>query len=158
MSQIIDFFDAAFRQIHERSSELLGLLSPTELYLRPQHSLATLNPLSTGEFLLRSAAAVEQFSGGITRRLWDDPFEWTLPEKLATKEMVLEYLDEVEAARTKAFDFIKTDDELLKTIPAPTDLRPIGEIIIEALTRSAHYQGRAFAAYQILIGNKPPRV
>ena len=39
---------------------------------------------SCGEYILRSAAAVEQTFGGITTRLWDDPFEWTLPEALST--------------------------------------------------------------------------
>ncbi|MCV4777710.1 hypothetical protein OFM21_33535, partial [Escherichia coli] len=71
--------------------EMLDLLAPVELYLRPKNGSGTLLPLSTGEYLLRAAAAVEQTAGGITRRLWDDPFEWTLPEKLSTKELVAEY-------------------------------------------------------------------
>lgn len=158
MSQVIEFFDAAFRQIHKRSSELLDILSQEELYLRPKNTVANLTPLSTGEFLLRSAAAVEQFAGGITRRLWDDPFEWTLPEKLTSKELVREYLNEVESLRQQAFGFIKSDRELHAKIPAPNDLRTIGEIIIDAFARAAHYQGRAFSAYQILTGSKPPRI
>ena len=50
--------------------------------------------------LLRSAAAVEQTFGGITTRLWDDPFEWTLPEKLSSTDLLIGYLNEVEQTRT----------------------------------------------------------
>ena len=54
---------------------------------------------SCGEQVLRSAAIVEQTFGGLTANLWDDPFEWTLPETLSTSAKVIEYLNEVEATR-----------------------------------------------------------
>ena len=45
-----------------------------------------------GEHIVRSAGAVEQTFDGITANLWDDPFEWTLPENLATPREVARVL------------------------------------------------------------------
>src|SRR3712207_7579473 len=54
-----------------------------KLYWQPEVARARTFPVySCGEHVLRSAAAVEQTFGGITVNLWDDPFEWTLPESL----------------------------------------------------------------------------
>jgi hypothetical protein len=39
-------------------------------------------------------------------------------------------------------------------IPAPRGLKPIGEILIDALAGAEHYQGRAFALYQSMGGTK----
>lgn len=58
-------------------------------------------PFSVGEYIIRSASVVEQAFGGITTRLWDDPYEWTLPEKLATSELIGQYLDDVDASRKR---------------------------------------------------------
>jgi hypothetical protein len=54
----------------------------TDRATRPGHSYSeTRQQLSpAAEQILRSARIVEQVSGGITANLWDDPFEWTLPE------------------------------------------------------------------------------
>jgi hypothetical protein len=38
------------------------------------------------QYILRSAAAIEQMCGGLTANLWDDPFEWTLPETLSNAD------------------------------------------------------------------------
>lgn len=155
---MIDFFDAGFRQIHANSLKLLDLIDADDLYRRPDSDETTLLPISAGELLLRSAAVVEQTAGGISRRLWDDPFEWTLPEKLFDKRLVRDYLDDVEAARLESFGFLTSESDLHRLIPAPEKLRPIGEILTETLIRAAHFQGRAFAAFQILSGKKPPRL
>ena len=48
---------------------------------------------SSYQHILRSAAAIEQMCGGLTANLWDDPFEWTLPETLSTPAKVIEYLN-----------------------------------------------------------------
>ncbi|HLA94383.1 MAG TPA: hypothetical protein VK612_01590, partial [Pyrinomonadaceae bacterium] len=82
MRDLLDVFDKAFAAVHTRSVELLGQTSGPDLYRRPRELPQTFAMFTVGEYLLRSAASVEQTFGGITRRLWDDPFEWTLPEKL----------------------------------------------------------------------------
>ena len=108
--------------------------------------------------MLRSASAVEQTFGGITRRLWDDPFEWTLPEKLSTIELVIEYLSEVDDARLAAFSFLTDDDTLLKTLPAPVEIKPIAQVLNDTLIRAEHYLGRAYAVHQMLSDRKLPKI
>lgn len=129
-----------------------------DLYRKPREIEHSMAAFSCGEFLLRSAAAVEQTCGGITTRLWDDPFEWTLPEKLSTPELVAGYMDEVEETRRVAFGFFKSDDDLHKQIPAPEDLRTIFDLLLETVARAEHYQGRAFAIFQVLSDRKLPRL
>src|SRR4029453_18276189 len=75
---------------------------------------------SIGESILRSAAVVEQAFGGLTSNLWDDPFEWTLPETLTTRERILEYLCEVDATRKRAFSSFASHAELTRHIAAPS--------------------------------------
>lgn len=149
--------DAAFLTLDTRSRELLARLDDDELFLRPDGSVTALSPFSSGEYLLRSAAMVEKTFGGITTRLWDDPFEWTLPEKLATRDAIIEYLDEVEATRKNGFAFFTSDDDLRREIPAPERLRPLAEILIGTLLDASQFQGQAFAVFQVITGKKPPR-
>jgi|SRR6185369_4354213 hypothetical protein len=101
---------------------------------------------------------VEKTFGGITTRLWDDPFEWTLPEALSTTENVLGYLSEVEATRIAGFGFFKSDEDLSRRIPAPEVLRTLFDILLETLARAEHFQGRAFAVFQMLSDEKLPRI
>jgi hypothetical protein len=85
----IDAFDKEFARLHARSRALIQA-TPTEiLYRSPGQTGGAPSALSVGEKVLRSAAAVEQTFGGITANLWDDPFEWTLPENLSTHERVI---------------------------------------------------------------------
>ncbi len=128
------------------------------LYKRPREIPMTFAMFSIGEYLLRSAASVEQTFGGITTRLWDDPFEWTLPEKLSTTALVFEYLKEVEATRQKGFAFFTGDADLASRIPAPETLMSIGEILLTTVARAEHFQGRAFALFQAVSDAKLPRV
>jgi len=105
---------------------------------------------SCGEHTLRSAAIVEQTFGGVTTNLWDDPFEWTLPETLPTPDRVSGYLDEVETTRKLGFQLFKSDMDLVKEIMAlsgPTQLFPL---LLDTLARAAHHQGRAWATFEIL--------
>ena len=111
---------------------------------------------SVGEYVLRSAGKVEQTFGGITTRLWDDPFEWTLPEKLATAELIVEYLSEVEATRRKGFALFVTDADLRREIPAPSKIRPIFAVLLECVSRAEHFQGRACAVFQMFSDDKLP--
>jgi hypothetical protein len=75
-------FDQRFRLLHERSCQLLKLIDSADLFRKPREL-----ERSNGDVLMRrvsssvSPARSEQTFGGITTRLWDDPFEWTLPEK-----------------------------------------------------------------------------
>ncbi|HVF30625.1 MAG TPA: hypothetical protein VNA22_06620, partial [Pyrinomonadaceae bacterium] len=147
MHTIISAFDHRFAATHVRSSALLSQMEPDDLYRRPREIEHSTMMFSCGEFILRSAAAVEQTFGGITTRLWDDPFEWTLPEKLSTPALVNDYLDEVEVTRKTAFGFFRDDDDLQKQIPAPEHLRPIFDLLLETVGRAEHFQGRAFAIY-----------
>jgi hypothetical protein len=152
MKTYIEIFDAQFRKIHERSCELAALIPNEVLFSKPVKA----ESYSCGEYLLRSAAAVEQTFGGITARLWDDPFEWTLPEELATTDKITEYLEEVEATRSKGFGYFISDDDLTREIPAPDRLTPIFQLLVETLSRAEHLQGRAFAVFQMFSSAKLP--
>jgi hypothetical protein len=137
---------------------LIGKVVDTDLFRKPRELERTMTMFSCGEYILRSAAIVEQTFGGITTRLWDDPFEWTLPEKLSTRVHVNEYLDEVEVTRIRGFGFFLSDDDLRKEIPAPEITRPIFALLLETVARAEHFQGRAFAVFQMLSDEKLPRM
>lgn len=158
MTTILESFGRRFREIDRRSRELLSKVDDHDLFRRPREIPQTFAMFSIGEYILRSAGSVEQTFGGITTRLWDDPFEWTLPEKLNSVGSVLEYLDEVEQTRAKGFDFFDSDADLLKQMPAPETLKPIIEILLDTIGRAEHYQGRAFAIYQMFSDEKLPRL
>ena len=155
---LIRSFDSQFLILHRRSCDLIEKVPDKDLFLKPRELDRTVGPFSCGECILRSGAMVEKTFGGITTRLWDDPFEWTLPEKLNDKAAVVNYLDEVEATRQKGLAFFTSDDDLQRQIPAPEKLTSIIEILLETLVRASHYQGRAFAVFQMLTGERPPRI
>ncbi len=150
-------FDEQFRRLHERSRQLVLSIPPGDLYRQPRESAKQSPIYSCGEHILRSAAAVEQTAGGITANLWDDPFEWTLPETLSTPERVIEYLDEVEATRRRALSLVGSDEELRKEIAAPSgEMKTLFALFAETLVRAAHHQGRAFATFRIFSDAQPP--
>ena len=94
------------------------------------------------ENLLRSAAIVEQMCGGLTSNLWDDPFEWTLPETLSNADRVIEYLSEVDLARERAFNSID-DRALTKYISVPSgESRMLISVLLDTLVRASEYRGR----------------
>ena len=103
---IVESLDRAFARLHSSSCRIIEQTPIEALYNGGPGP-------SIGESVLRCAAAVEQTFGGITANLWDDPFEWTLPEHLTTPAKVIEHLEEVEATRARAFASF-TDDELLE--------------------------------------------
>lgn len=144
----ITSFDAHFTAIHRRSAEFVSQVPGNIFYARPRELPRTFTMFTCGEYILRSAASVEQCFGGITRRLWDDPFEWTLPERLSEPAKVLEYLEEVDEVRRKGLMFLSSDDDLYKKIPAPVELLSVFDVLMSAMARAAHFQGRAFAVFQ----------
>jgi hypothetical protein len=158
MKKLLAALDQQFQQIHCRSAEFIKLVPTEKLYWQPRPKEALFPVNSCGEFILRSAAAVEQTFGGITRRLWDDPFEWTLPETLADGDLILDYLEEVEATRQDGFAFFASDEDLQRELPAPEKLKSIFQILLEAIARAEHYQGRAFAVFQTFSDKKTPRL
>jgi hypothetical protein len=160
MDHLIAALDEQFARLHRRSCELLSLVPLEQLYRPPRASQPASSPAySCGEHLLRSAAAVEQTFGGITTNLWDDPFEWTLPETLATPELVLEYLTEVEATRRRGFEFFGGDGDLRREIMAPSgEAVSLFSLLLETLARAAHHQGRAFAVFNLFNDARPPHL
>jgi hypothetical protein len=157
MDPMLQSFEKRFAAIHQRSGALLQSIRDSDLFRKPRELERSMTMFSCGEYLLRSAAAVEQTCGGITTRLWDDPIEWTLPEELSTGAKVGEYLGEVELQRASAFRFFTSDDDLNRQIPAPETLRSIFDLLLETVARAEHYQGRAFAVFQMVSDKKLPR-
>ena len=155
---LLETFDHAFGTASSRTRAILDLTSDENLYKRPRELPNTFAMFTIGEYVLRSAAAVEQTFGGITTRLWDDPFEWTLPEKLYSIELIKDYLIEVDKTRAVGIAFIATDESLSKSIPAPVKILPISTVLIDTLGRSEHYLGRAYAVFQMISDEKLPRV
>jgi|SRR5438034_5420631 len=143
---LIDSFEHEFARLHFRSRRMIDFLPIEILYRNSIGTSAPSNQNSIGESILRSAAAIEQTFGGITANLWDDPFEWTLPETLATSNQVIEYLAEVEETRRRAFLSFTSDADLQKGIALPSnDIQPLVSIILQTLVRASDYQGRAIA-------------
>lgn len=158
MDAILSAFDREFKSLDASSRELLARLSHEQLFEKPKRLQNTLTMFSCGEYILRSAAMVEKTFGGITTRLWDDPFEWTLPEKLSDRTAILQYLDEVDETRLRGFLLFASDADLRRQMPAPQKLTPVIDILLKTLAMATHFQGRAFALFQVITNERPPRV
>ena len=154
----IEVFDRQFSVLHTRSCELLKFIPEKKIFWQPRQLDKTYAMFSCGEYILRSAGKVEQTFGGITTRLWDDPFEWTLPEKLSSVNLILEYLAEVEETRRRGLSLMTTDEDLQREMPAPEKLKTIFEILLDTIARAEHFQGRAFATFQMFSDEKLPRI
>ena len=157
MKTFIDSFDRQFLQIHSHSSELVRKIPDEKLYWQPREMDALFPVNSCGEYVLRSAGAIEQTFGGLTVKLWDDPFEWTLPEQLSSGGLILEYLNEVEETRRKGFTLFASDEDLLRELPAPEKLKTIFTLLLETIARAEHFQGRAFAVFKMFSDEKIPK-
>lgn len=157
MRDQIEIFQKRFADLDSAQRRVLDAVPPDRLYWQPRETDALFPVNSVGEYVLRSAAAVESTFGGITAKLWDDPFEWTLPEALPTPEAVLVYLDEVAAVRDKGFAFFTDDRDLTKSIPAPEKLKPLSAILIDSLLRAEHFLGRAYGVLGTIPEVKIPR-
>ncbi len=109
--------------------------------------------VSLGEQILRSGAVIEQTLGGLTSNLWDDPFEWTLPETLSTSDRVIDHLSEIDALRQTFFRSIANDDALSKYVSVPSgEPKALIDLLLETLVRASDYRGRAVATLKILSG------
>jgi hypothetical protein len=161
MMRIVGGLDEQFARLHERSVRLVQAVPFEKLYWQPPRLLEAAHtyPLySCGEHVLRSAAAVEQTFGGITVNLWDDPFEWTLPESLPEPADVVRYLEESEASRLRAFRFFKSDEDLAREIAVPSgETRTLFALVVETLARASHHQGRAYATFRLFSDERLPR-
>lgn len=150
MDKLIADLDRQFSQLHQELRELLDAIAPGLLYRRASNGSNSSPALSIGEQILRCAATVEQTFGGIATNLWDDPFEWTLPENLSTPEKVADYLSEVEATRRRGFALFKGDADLLKEIMAPAGVTQLQPLLLDTLLRARHYLGGAQATFELI--------
>jgi hypothetical protein len=154
MGSLITWFDQQFAELYSSWRELIQELSPESIYQRP-FSKSDTSRLSCGDYVVKSARVVEQTFGGITVNLWDDPFEWTLPEALTTREKLLNYFDEVEATRQRGFDLFKNDEDLLKEIMTPTGETQLLSILLDTLVRARHHHLCASGTFDLLSSLKP---
>jgi len=158
---IVASLDREFSRLCSNACVLVEQTPVEALYQVPQPTrLASVSLSSTGfsigESVLKGAAAIEQTFGGITANLWDDPFEWTLPEYLSTPAKVKDYLAEVEATRKRAFLSFADDDCLLKHVAVPSGAtRPLIDLLLETLLSAARFQAQATVALKILSGISP---
>jgi len=147
--------DREFSRLHRQACALVSATSIDILYAVPEHASGQLPAI--GESILRGAAAIEQTFGGITANLWDDPFEWTLPEYLSTPAKITEHLGEVEATRQHAFASFADDECLLKHIAVPSGgTRPLIDLLLETLLNATRFQMQALVTLKILSGISPP--
>lgn len=140
-SDIVNQLDREFAGLINSLKELVRSVPPDLLY-------RNLPAVSIGENILRSAAVIEQTCGGLTSNLWDDPFEWTLPETLSTADRIIDYLSEVDLARERAFTAIVDDGALSKYISVPSgEPRLLVGLLLETLVTAGDYRGRAVAIF-----------
>lgn len=141
---IVDHLDQEFAKLISSLKDLASSVPRDLLYRNPP-------AVSIGENILRSAAAIEQTCGGLATNLWDDPFEWTLPETLSSPELVVDYLSEVDLARQRAFNSIRDDTVLSKNISVPSgEPRALVSLLLETLVKAGDFRGRAVATVKIL--------
>ncbi|HEX8196475.1 MAG TPA: hypothetical protein VF571_09830 [Pyrinomonadaceae bacterium] len=157
MKQLTEILKERFVHLHDRSCAFVQKIPLEKLYWQPRETNDLFPVSSCGEYILRSAGAVEQTFNGLTTKLWDDSFEWTLPEALFDNDKIIEYLGEVEAIRNRGFSLLAADGDLLKEIPAPVRLKTIFELLLETLAQAENFQGRAFATFRFFSDEKPPR-
>ena len=163
--QIVESLDREFARLHVNSCAAIARAPVDALYLvptqseEPWSSLDSRSMVSIGEGILRCAAAVERTFGGITANLWDDPFEWTLPEYLSTPEKITAHLAEVEELRRRAFSSFVDDDCLLKNLSMPSgEPQPLIALLLETLVQAVNHQAQALLVLRILSGISPPRL
>ena len=142
--EIVNHLELEFGSLVDSLKDLVNSVPPDRLYLTPP-------AVTIAESILRSAATVEQTCGGLTSNLWDDPFEWTLPETLSNGERVIEYLSEVDSALRRAFNAIVDDDALSKLVSVPSgEPGRLVSLLLETLVTAAEHRGRAVATIKIL--------
>jgi len=158
-SVIVGVFADEFERLHCSTCELIRLIPQSKLYWQPRPSSGDFPVYSCGEHALRSAAAVEQTFGGITANLWDDPFEWTLPETITTPDAIISYIQEAAETRRRGIALLHRDTDLRKEIAtAIGERRSIGSLLADTLVRAAHHHGQAFAVFRLFSDARLPRL
>jgi hypothetical protein len=147
MKVILADLDRCYTRRHLSRTKLIQQV-PLELLYKAVGS--AFHAISIGTQIVRSAAVVEQTFGGITANLWDDPSEWTLPETLSEPEKIIEYLKEVEETRIRGFRLLHDDSDLSRELMAPGGRTTLLSLLLDTLLRSAHYEGKARAVFEIL--------
>lgn len=142
-NQILEL-DLAFANLHHDLVNIAKYAVEDRLYGECGQKKTLVPAESCGVNIIRAAATIEQTFNGLTTRLWDNPFEWTLPEKLHSRELILEYLGEVEEIREKAFGFFRSDDDLKKELPAPVEMRSLESLLNETLEKARQYCSEAW--------------
>ena len=150
MNDLIAWFDREFARLEHAWRELIQATDDERLY-----QIDDKQNRSVGKQVLQSARIVEQTFGGITANLWDDPFEWTLPETLSTPEKVADYLNEVAATRKRGFELFQSDEDLLKEIMAPAGVTRLQALLLDTLLRARHYLGSAKATFELIRAEEP---
>jgi len=141
--EIVINLDQQFAALLNSLKRLASSVPTTLLYRNPP-------AVSIGENILRSAAAIEQTCGGLTSNLWDDPFEWTLPETLSNGDLIVDYLSEVDRLRQRAFNSITDDSALTRYVSTPAGERPLVDLLLQTLLQAGDQRGRAVATIKIL--------
>jgi hypothetical protein len=152
---ILYSLDGEFARLHLRSCTIIESTPVDFLYAGAgnEGELSVSPSRSVGALVLRSAAAIEQTFGGITSNLWDDPFEWTLPEYLTTAGRVLVHLEEIEALRRRAFSSFADDSCLVKHVATPArETQPLIDLLLETLVRATSFQSQAAVSLKSLSG------
>ncbi len=143
---VVELLDREFQHLIAELNSLVTSVDSDLLHKRSQG----LSFPTIGECVLRSAAVAEQTFGGLTTNLWDDPFEWTLPEALSDRTRILEYLGEVDQARKRAFACFADDASLLKNVSVPSgEALPLAQVLLDALQRASIAYGQALATHKI---------
>ncbi len=159
--QIVESLDREFARLHFRSVNLIEN-TPVEILYAAEETASVTGGSSAqlsrsiGDSVLRSAAAVEQTFGGITSNLWDDPFEWTLPEELSTPLKVVRHLGEVESTRQRAFSSFADDSCLVKLVATPTRETALVDLLHETLVRAVSFQSQAAVGLKKIAGISLP--
>jgi hypothetical protein len=148
--EIVQQLDREFGGVVKSLKDLASSVPATLLYRNPP-------AVSIGENILRSAAAIEQMCGGLTSNLWDDPFEWTLPETLSNGALIVDYLSEVDQLRQRAFNSITDDSVLTRYVATPTGEQQLLGLLLQTLLQAGDQRGRAVATIKILSGEGTAR-
>lgn len=156
---VIGVLAGEYERLHCAAGEVVRLTPAEKLYWQPHGTVGFVHVYSCGEHVLRSAGAVEQVFGGITANLWDDPFEWTLPETLRTPNAIIDYLEEVAATRRRGFALLASDADLGKRVATQTgETDSIGDLLTHTLVRAAHHLGCAYATFRLFSDARLPRL
>ncbi len=151
--EMVDSLDREFARLHLRSQTIIAATPVELIYAGTSRAGFGTSCRSVGESILRSAAAIEQTFGGITANLWDDPFEWTLPEYLSTPDRILAHLEEVEALRLRAFSSFVDDSCLVRRVATPAQQTELLRgLLKQTLARALSFQDEAALTLRGLSG------